>query len=323
MSGLLPIISSALFLLQELRRVGKLPPPGSLAKPLRSSATSGFENEPFLTLNTSAQIPQLAFGLYKVPDNTEGEKIIINAIASGYRHFDSASVYGNERTLGIVLKATALDRSEFFITGKVWNDAVSEGRTAVRASVEKSLRDIGCTYFDLFLVHWPVPGHFVAAYKELELLHREGKLKAIGLSNFTPEEYEDLVRSDISIPPCVNQIEVSPLMYRKDYVDFFQERDVLVFAHKALYRGTAFDNPVVKKLALTHSVTCAQLMLKWGMQKNLILATKTSHLERMKENRSLGSFELTGEEMALLDSLTSIDEIQKRNELENERKRCS
>jgi diketogulonate reductase-like aldo/keto reductase len=322
MFDLLPVISSALFLLQELRRVGKLPPPGSLAKPLRGSAKSGFENEPCLTLNTGKRIPQLAFGLYNVPDNSEGEKIIINAIASGYRHFDSASVYGNERTLGIALKATALHRSEVFITGKVWNDAVREGRTAVRASVERSLRDIGSTYFDLFLVHWPVPGHFVAAYKELELLHQEGKLKAIGLSNFTPEEYEELMRSDISIPPCVNQIEASPVMYRKDYVDFFQERGVLVFAHKALHRATSFDNPVIEKLALTHSVTCAQLMLKWGLQKNLILATKTSHLERMKENRSLGSSRLTAEEMALLDALTSNDEIRRRNELEKERK-CS
>ena len=276
-----------------------------------------------MTLNTGASIPQLAFGLYKIPDNEEGEKIILDAISSGYRHFDSASIYGNERTLGNALKATALDRSKFFITGKVWNDAVRAGRSAVRASVEKSLSDIGCGYFDLYLVHWPVPGHFVATYKELELLLGEGKLKAIGLSNFTPEEYEDLMRSEIVMPPSVNQIEVSPVMYRKDYVDFFQERGVLVFAHKALSRAAAFDNPVVKELASTHSVTGAQTMLQWGLQKNLILATKTSHLERMKENKSLGTFELTAEDMALLDSLTSEDEIRQRNDLEETRKGSS
>lgn len=276
-----------------------------------------------MPLNTGASIPPLAFGLYKIPDNEEGETIILDAIASGYRHFDSAPIYGNELTLGRALKASAVDRSKFFITSKVWNDAVREGRSAVRASIEKSLSDVGCGYFDLFLVHWPFPGHFVAAYKELELLHKEGKLKAIGLSNFAPDDYKELMRSEICVQPSVNQIEVSPLMYRRDYVDFFQERDVLVFAHKALYRAAAFDHPAIKKLASMYSVSCAQIMIKWELQKSLVLATKTSHLKRMKENRSLGSFELTADDMAILDSLTSRDDIRKRNELEQTRKSSS
>lgn len=276
--------------------------------------------EPCLTLNTGVSIPQLSFGLYTIPDTEEGEKIILDAIASGYRHFDSAAIYGNERTLGRALKASAVDRSKFFITSKVWNDAVRDGRLAVRASVEKSLSDVGCDYFDLFLVHWPVPGYFVDAYKELEKLHKEGKLKAIGLSNFAPEDYEELINSGIEVQPSVNQIEVSPLMYRKSYVDFFQGKGVLVFGHKTLYRGEAFDNPTINRLASKHSVSCAQIMIKWGIQKSLILAAKTSQLQRMKENRSLGSFELTADEISILDSLTSKDAIRQRFELEQMRK---
>jgi diketogulonate reductase-like aldo/keto reductase len=170
----------SLFLLDRLRKEGKIPPLGELATPLCT--------EPTLTMSNGKSVPQLAFGLYKVPASVEGERIILNAIHAGYRHFDTAAFYGNEATLGRALQKSGLPRENFFICSKVWNDAQKQGRAAVRESVEESLEalDFG-GYFDLYLIHWPVPGCFVETYKELEILHSEGKLKSLGLSNFTPQ----------------------------------------------------------------------------------------------------------------------------------------
>lgn len=156
-----------------------MPPRGKLATPL--------ETQPTCVLSNGKCVPRLAFGLYKVPASDEGEQVILDAIHTGYRHFDTASFYQNEATLGRALKKSGLPRECFFITSKVWNDAQTKGRTAVRESVEGSLEalDFG-GYFDLFLVHWPIPGHFVETYKELEILSDEGKLHNLGLSNFSP-----------------------------------------------------------------------------------------------------------------------------------------
>jgi diketogulonate reductase-like aldo/keto reductase len=302
----------SLYLLQELRREGKLPPPGALASPL----TPPIEDEPCLLLkHTGATIPQLAYGLYLIPDSLEGETAIVDALAAGYRHFDSASFYGNEAMLGRALGRSTIPRHELFITSKVWNDAVKQGRAAVRGSVEKSLKDIGTDYFDLFLVHWPVPGYFVDAYKELEVMQAEGKLRAIGISNFNQQEYEELARA-VSVTPAVNQIEVSPFMYRKEDVDYFQKNGIVVVAHKALNRAGAFSRKEIVDLADKHSVTAAQIMIRWGLQKGLVVTSKTVSRTRMSENRSVASFELDSEDMALLDSLTTEEDLQRAQEEE-------
>lgn len=198
---------------------------------------------------------------------------------AGYRHFDTASYYGNEAMLGTALKRSGLPRGDFFVVSKVWNDAQKKGRDAVRQSVLQSvaLLDFG-GYFDLFLVHWPVPGCFVETYKELELLHNEGYLKNLGLSNFAPEEYEELMSkpNNISVPPVVNQFEVSPFMYRADLISFFQQKGLLVSSSKSLHRGDGFDNYVIKNLSekyrnrergcLRIRPTPAQIILRWGIQ---------------------------------------------------------
>lgn len=295
----------SLFLIEQLRRDGKLPAPGELA-------TSLTESEAILHLPCGTPIPQLAFGLYKVPDTKEGEEAIVEAIEAGYRHFDGASFYKNEATFGRALRSSGIARTEFFITGKVWNDAVKSGRHAVRESVETSLVDIGCDYFDLFLVHWPVPGHFCEAYHELEVLHKEGKIKSLGISNFNEKEYEELVRTGICVLPVCNQMEISPVMYRKEMVSFFQQRNILVAAYKPLQRAAAFDRPVILKIAKKHRVTPAQVMLRWGLQKRLIVASKTMHPDRMRENRDVLDFGLTSDDMMRLDALTTDRDLQER-----------
>jgi len=313
---------SSLFLVEQLRKEGKLPPMGGLATPLSSATVGEGEEEPSLLLSTGQTVPRLAFGLYKVPPNEEGEAIIANAIKAGYRHFDKASYYGNEVTLGNALRKSGLPRSEFFVSSKVWNDDVKEGRQAVRQSFEQSLSNLNFgDYFDLFYVHWPVPDHYIGAYCELQNLSKEGKIRSIGLSNFTVDEYEELVKhADISIPPAVNQFEVSPFMYRPKLIQYFQGRGIAVVSSKALNRAACLDQVSIADIARRYSVTPAQVLLRWNFQKGLIVATKTSSLRRMEENRSILHFELSSEDMAVLDSLTTEKDIREREELEAVRK---
>ncbi|CAB9513912.1 diketo-D-gluconic acid reductase [Seminavis robusta] len=305
----------ARFLVEQLRKEGKVPDPGKLATPLL---------EPTLKLPHTAgniRMPQLAFGCYKVPDSSQGEEILNNAIQAGYRHFDTASYYNNEATVGRVLKRSGIPRDKFFLASKVWNDAQKEGR--VRESVLQSLEalDFG-GYWDLFLVHWPVPNHFIETYRELELLQQQGKIKAIGLSNFSIDEYETLVQSGIRVPPVVNQFEVSPFLYRPEDVEYFQQKhNMIVSASKAMHRGGALNNDVVQAIAKAHNVTPAQVMIRWSLQKNLVVLTMSSSLEHQRQNRDVTGFALSDEEMSRLDSLTDEETIKARVALEEERKK--
>lgn len=272
-------------------------------------------------MNNGQTVPQLAFGMYKIPPTDQGEAIILNAIRAGYRHFDGAAFYQNEQTLGRALKKSGLPRQAFFITSKVWNDAVKQGSEAVRASVQKTLADLDFgNYLDVCLVHWPVPGHFVEAYKALEEEYHNGSIRALGLSNFNEKEYEELVASGITVSPVCNQFEVSPVMYRPSLINYFMERQILVCASKSLNRAAAFDDPLVQELAAKYKVTPAQVMLRWGLQKGLLLATKTSTLARMRENRNLLGFVLGDHDMNRLDGLTTTEALEKREELEVTRK---
>lgn len=334
----------SLFLLEQLRKDGKLPPAGELATPLdhvthapkkhdnvqRTSDAKNATTTTTVTLSNGVRIPQLGFGLYKIPANEEGVAIVREAIRAGYRHFDAASVYGNTATLGAAVRQSGIPRRNFFLTTKVWNDAVARGRDAVRASILQELRDLGggtvaadadsSAYFDLVYIHWPVPGHFVEAYRELEVLHKEGKIRSLGLSNFNVEEYSELVRSSITVPPVVNQFEISPTMFRADLVDFFRSQGIVVVASKSLGRASAFDGTLMTQLSQKHSVSPAQIMLRWGLQKELVPLCKTTHSERMRENCSVHHFSLDKSDMDMLDALTSTEAIAERNSLEVTRK---
>uniref|UniRef100_A0A7S4WCK1 NADP-dependent oxidoreductase domain-containing protein n=2 Tax=Ditylum brightwellii TaxID=49249 RepID=A0A7S4WCK1_9STRA len=266
-------------------------------------------------------MPQLAFGLYKVPPTEEGESIVLNAIAAGYRHFDTASYYENEKVLGQALKKSGIPRNEFFICSKVWNDAQRKGREAVRGSVEKSLAafdfgDDGGCYIDLLLVHWPVPGYHVETYKELELMCKEGTIRSIGLSNYKEKDFNELVESNITIQPVVNQFEISPFMYRPSLAEYFQRKGVSVSASKGIGRGECFDKAPIQKLSTKYSKSPAQIMLRWGLQKNFCVVAKTATPSRMRENRSILDYYLEDEDMIILDSLTSKEDVKKRDERE-------
>jgi diketogulonate reductase-like aldo/keto reductase len=295
------------------------------------------------TPHASAEVPALAFGLYKVPNGDEGVRIISDAILrAGYRHLDSASIYGNEKTLGRALseccgttkekisagtsQSKTVKRSDLFIASKVWNDAQREGRPAVRRSVEQSLDDLGLEYLDVCYIHWPVPNNFVGAYRELMLLQKEGKIRFLGISNFRTADFNELqakIPQDEFVPPLIHQFEVSPFMYRPETIEYFTERKIVVAASKALNRTVGLDSndgAVVKVIAKSHSVTPAQILLRWSFQKGFVVLSKTISLLRMKENRALFDFSLSTEEMNRLDEITKEEIVRARDELEAKRR---
>ena len=187
--------------------------------------------------------------------------------------------------------------------------------------MEESLAKLKCDYIDIMYIHWPVPGHFIETYKELQDLCREGKIKSIGLSNFGIREHQEILScQDIVVPPIVNQMEVSPFMYRPETIKYFQDQNIAIAASKALHRATGIQEGVVKSIADTHGVTPAQVMLRWGFQKRLIVVAKTSQADRMRENRDILKFSLSEEEMTQLDSLTSPEDIRQREDLELQRR---
>lgn len=279
-------------------------------------------DDPFYSLSNGTKVPALSFGLYKIPPTEEGEEIISDAIRCGYRHFDTAALYGNEEILGNAIRKSGIARERFFVASKVWNDAQRGGSQAVRASVEKSLKLLNLDgWIDAVYIHWPVPGCYVETYKALQLLHSEGKIRNIALSNFGIEEHKNLLESkEMTILPTINQIEVSPFMYRPEIIDYFQKQNIAVAASKALHRAAGIDEGVVASISKKHSVNPAQILIRWAFQKQLIVIVKTSQMQRMKENRGILHFSLSEEEIKSLDLLTSPEDIADRAALEIKRR---
>lgn len=275
--------------------------------------------DPEIVLQNGTRIPQMAFGMYKV-DKDSCEEIVLSALNAGYKHFDTATFYGNEEALGKALKNSGIDRKELYITTKVWNDVQKEGPAAVRASFEKSLASLDCGYIDLYLVHWPVPGHHINTYKEMEQLQQEGKLKSIGLSNYDEADYQQLVDAGITVPPQVNQIEVSPVIYRPERIDFFTSKGIVISAYKAIHRGLSLGCIPIVDISKKYSATPAQVMLRWGLQKGLVIVAKTSSVDRMSENRSIMTFSLDKEDMSLLDNMTTKESIANAEAVEKAKK---
>ena len=257
-------------------------------------------------------IPAVGYGLYQIPAD-ESEAATLHALSLGYRHLDSASFYANEAGVGRAIVKSEIPRSELYVASKVWTDCIGLGAAAVRSSILKSLELLQVQYLDLAYVHWPVPGKHVEAYEALEALVREGKVKAIGLSNYRVADYEELFASSSSssslssrIQPAVNQIEVNPFLFRKDAIDFFRAKGILIVAYKPLLRGKGVEDARVGSLAAKLGTTPGDVLLRWGAQRGLVLLPKSTNPERMAANLRCwdGAVALDSEDMAALDALT-------------------
>lgn len=259
----------------------------------------------YVTLSNGVKMPILGYGVYQVTKD-ECERCVLDALEVGYRSIDTAQSYFNEEEVGSAMKKSGIPREEIFLTSKVWVEHYGYEKT--KKSVEESLRKLQTDYLDLMLLHQPFNDYY-GAYRALEDLYDEGKLRAIGVSNFYPDRLVDLA-SFTRIPPMVNQIETHVLNQRTEDHEWMGKYHV---AHEAWApfgegRGGLFDNEVLKQIGEKYGKTTAQVMLRWNIQRGVIVLLKSTHKERMIQNLDVFDFTLTDEDMnaiAGLDTKTS------------------
>lgn len=254
----------------------------------------------FVTLSNGVKMPQLGYGVYQVTQQ-ECERCVLDALKVGYRSIDTAQSYFNEEQVGAALEKSGVDRKEVFLTTKVWVEHY--GYDQARASVLESMRKLRTDYLDLCLLHQPFADYY-GAWRALEDLYEEGKIRAIGVSNFYPDRLVDLC-SFACIRPMVNQVEVHPLNQQTEAKKWMEKYGVQIEAWAPFGegRGGLFENPVLAQIAAGYGKTTAQVMLRWHMQRGVVAIPKSTHLERMEENLNVFDFELSAEDMQRIAAL--------------------
>ena len=243
-----------------------------------------------ILLNDGHKMPLLGLGVYKADAGTEVEQAIQDAVCSGYRLIDTASVYKNEDGVGRGLKALDVPREELFITTKIWNNAQRLGD--VEDSFNRSLERLGLDYVDLYLIHWPVPGCFTNTWKTLEKLQSAGKIKSIGVSNFRIHELE-LLKSVSDIKPAVNQVEFHPLFNQKELLSYCKSEGIAVQAYAPLARGAYLHSQLLLEIGSRYQKTTAQIGLRWLVQQGISAIPKSTHKDRILENADIFDFSLS------------------------------
>jgi 2,5-diketo-D-gluconate reductase A len=262
---------------------------------------------PTVTLNDGHSIPQLGYGVFKVPQ-ADTERTVSEALEIGYRHIDTAAIYGNEEGVGAAIAKSGIARDELFITTKLWNDR-HEGDEP-NAAIAESLEKLGLEYVDLYLVHWPTPGkdNYVHAFAKLIELRDAGLTRSIGVSNFLAEHLERVV-NETGVTPAVDQIELHPAYQQRETVAWAADHGIRIEAWGPLGQGKydLFGTPAVADAAATHGKTPAQIVLGWHLQKGTIVFPKSVRAERLRENLDVFDFSLTDAEIAAIDGLDPLD----------------
>ena len=263
-----------------------------------------------VTLANGVKMPWLGLGVFKVQEGPDVVNAVKWAIQYGYRSIDGAAVYKNEEGVGQGvregLKATGLSREDLFITSKVWNADLRSETTP--AAYEKSLERLGLDYLDLYLIHWPVNDKYKTAWKALEELYQAGRIKAIGVSNFQIHHLEDLMQ-DAEIKPMVNQVEYHPRLTQKELHAFCKAEGIQLEAWSPLMQGRLLDDPILQRIGATYHKSVAQVILRWDLQKEVVTIPKSVKEHRIIENADVFDFELSEEDMALIDSLNQNQRV--------------
>lgn len=258
---------------------------------------------PAITLNDNTSIPQLGFGVFQIPP-ADTERLVSVALEAGYRHIDTAAVYGNEEGVGRAIAASGIPREELYVTTKLWNDRHSDAEAALNESLER----LGLDRVDLYLIHWPCPAQnrYVEAWQQLIGLREKGLTTSIGVSNFLPEHIDRLTMTS-RVTPVVNQIELHPALQQWKDIDAARVHGIKVEAWAPLGQGRTdlLEAPEIVDAATAHGVSPAQVIIRWHLQNGVILFPKSSHPERIRENIDVFGFELSSDEMA---DITSLDE---------------
>lgn len=251
-----------------------------------------------ITLNNGVEMPLVGLGAYKLDPAEICEEAVLSALQAGYRLIDTATIYGNEEAVGNAIKKSGIPREELFIETKLWVSSISAEKA--EAAFNESLRKLGVDYIDLYLLHQPF-NDYIGAWKVLEKLYKQGKIRAIGVSNFHPDHLTNLIEFT-EIVPAVNQIEIHPFLQREEMVKFNQELGVTVQSWASFARGAndIFNHPILTKLAAKHRKTPSQIILRWLVQRDIAVIPKSATPSRIAENFNIFDFSLDAEDMEFL-----------------------
>lgn len=251
-------------------------------------------------LNNGVEIPRLGLGVYQSPPGKTTQDAVRHALECGYRLVDTARIYGNEGDVGMAVRESGLARDQVFVTTKLWNSDHGYGPT-IRAC-EESLRRLGLSYLDLYLIHWPVPGARKETWKAMAKLLKDGECRAIGVSNYTIRHLEELLANS-DVIPAVNQVEFHPFLYQRELLEYCQRHEIQLEAYSPLTRGERLNHPTVLDVAKRHGRAPAQVLIRWSLQHSVVAIPKSVRKERILENSRVFDFILTPDDMKVLDSL--------------------
>ena len=258
---------------------------------------------PEIMLNNGRVIPQFGFGVFQIKPADTAEAVA-NALQAGYRHIDTAEMYGNEREVGTAIAASGLDRSDVFVTSKLSN--ASHRPEDARKAFDATLDALGFDYIDLFLIHWPLPtrydGDYVSTWRTLEEFYRDGRARCIGVSNFKPHHLRRL-HEESEITPAINQFEIHPYLTQDDVRAFCAEHQIAVEAWSPIAQGLVLTDPTLGEIARRVGRTPAQVVLRWHIERGDIVFPKSVTPDRIRENIAIFDFELSGEDVEAISAL--------------------
>lgn len=264
-----------------------------------------------LILHNGLEIPVIGFGTWQTPNDEVGYQAVLKALEVGYRHIDTAAIYQNEEAVGRAIKDSGIAREEIFLTSKLWNDAHSYKGT--KEAFERSLQLLGTDYLDLYLIHWPNPPKYRSHWQEansetwraMEDLYKEGKIKAIGVSNFMVHHIDALIET-AKILPMVDQIRLCPGDAKKDLVDYLKDKNIAIEAYSPLGTGKVFGVEILESLAEKYTTSVAKLCIRWSAQNGFIPLPKSVTPERIQSNTEIFDFLLSEDDMAAINGLEGV-----------------
>lgn len=252
------------------------------------------------TLANGVKMPWLGLGVYQAEKGEEVKNAVLTAVQAGYRSIDTASFYDNEESVGEAIQESGVPRDELFITTKLWNN--EHGFDEALEAFERSRKKLGVDVVDLYLIHWPVPGKFKETWGALEKLYKDGKVRAIGVSNFTDQHLEELLKT-AEITPMVNQVEFHPRLFQKALLEYCQSHDIQLEGWRPLGKGDLLEHDAVKGIADKHGKTPAQVLVRWALQNNVVSIPKSVTGERIRSNAEVFDFELDTKDMDTINGM--------------------
>jgi methylglyoxal/glyoxal reductase len=260
------------------------------------------------TLHNGIEMPWFGLGVFKVKDGSEVINSVKAAIEAGYKSIDTAAIYGNEEGVGKAIAESNVPREELFITTKVWNS--EQGYDSTLAAFDESMKKLGLEYLDLYLIHWPVPkqNKYKETWKALETLYKDGRVRAIGVSNFKEHHLKDLLE-DCEVVPMVNQVEYHPRLTQTSLHEFCKQNRIQLEAWSPLMQGGLFEEPTLQEIARKYGKSTAQVILRWDLQNEVVTIPKSVKPHRIQENANIFDFELSSEDMEKIKSLNQDQRV--------------